>query len=71
MNQQHFLLNEVARLVGVKAHKISYAIGNGYLPEPPERINNKRIFTPTDIAEIGEYFRSKARKGGRHESATN
>ena len=60
MTQQHFLLNEVARLVGVKAHKIHYALGNGYLDEPTERINNKRIFTTKDVSRIRDYFANKA-----------
>ncbi len=67
MNQQHFLVNEVARLIGVKAHQIQYAIASGFLPEPAERINNKRIFTPKDIAQIGAYFTEKRKRRARHE----
>src|ERR1700742_1011022 len=70
MTKQHYLLNEVARLVGVKGHKIHYALANGYLAEPAERINDKRIFTERDVAQITAYFADKAKRGGRNATTT-
>jgi DNA-binding transcriptional MerR regulator len=69
MTKQHYLLNQVARLVGVKAHKIHYAISNGYLAEPVERINDKRIFTEKDVATIKAYFAGKPKRRTRHAKA--
>lgn len=46
MTQQHiYSLKDVAALVGVKPHRIEYALRNGYLPEPAERVTNRRIFS--------------------------
>lgn len=63
MKQEHFLLNEVARLVGCKGYQIAYQIANGNIEEPKLRINNKRVFTLEDVARIREVFKvKKARK---------
>ena len=69
MNKQYYLLNEIATIVGVKAHRISYAIGNGYLPEPTERINNKRLFSPEDLRVAASYFAAQPQRGGRRAKA--
>jgi DNA-binding transcriptional MerR regulator len=65
---QHFLLGQAAKIVGVPAYRINYAISNGYLPEPEERLSNHRIFTASDIAGIKAYFAAKPAKGGRHDA---
>ncbi len=54
--KKHFLLNEAAKLVGVPGYRISYAIANGHLPEPEERLNNHRLFTARDIERIRKHF---------------
>lgn len=59
---RQYHLNQTARLVGVRAWRISYAISQGYLPEV-SRLSNQRIFTPADIIRIREYFSKKATKG--------
>ncbi len=64
MTKTHYLLNEVARLVGTKGHRIGYAIANRHLPEPEERLNNHRLFTVEDIERIKKYF---AKKGASKE----
>lgn len=56
MTKKHYLLNEVARLVGTTPHRIGYAISNQHLPEPEERLNNHRLFTEADIERIKKYF---------------
>ena len=38
MTKPHYSLKDVAEIVGVKAHRIAYAISNGYLAEPSERL---------------------------------
>jgi hypothetical protein len=59
---RQYHLNQAARLVGVRAWRISYAISQGYLREV-SRLSNQRIFTPADIIRIGEYFKQKTNKG--------
>jgi len=56
MKKNHFLLAEVAKQVGCRPYQIAYRITTGVFPEPELRINNKRIFTPADVAVIQEYF---------------
>jgi DNA-binding transcriptional MerR regulator len=64
MNQtRHYSLKQVAEIIAVKPHRISYAISNGFLPEPAERITNCRMFTAADVAAAQEYF-LKQDKGG-------
>ena len=58
----HYLLNEVAHLVGTPPHRIAYAITNRHLPEPAERLNNHRLFTQADIERIQKYFVEKQSK---------
>ena len=62
---KHYSINEVAKLIGVKAHRLSYAISNGYLPEPAERVNNKRLFTPDDMRAAALYFSAEPKGRGR------
>jgi DNA-binding transcriptional MerR regulator len=60
---QHYSLKEIAKIVGVKAHRISYALSNGFLPEPAERITNRRIFTEADLQAAKTYFATKPKLG--------
>lgn len=62
MTQKHFSLKEVADIVGTKPHRISYAISNGFLKEPVERITNRRMFTASDIEAARKYFARKTDK---------
>jgi hypothetical protein len=63
--KRHYLLNEVAQLVGTLPHRIAYAITNRHLPEPEERLNNHRLFTEADIMRIKMYFDHKKSKANR------
>ena len=56
MKKSHYLTGEVARLLKTPAHKITYAIGNGYVPEPAQRIANKRLFAPDDIDRLARHL---------------
>lgn len=67
-NKKHYLLNEVARLVGVRGHRISYAITNGHLPEPEERLNNHRLFTEADVVRIKKFFADRQAEAARKEA---
>jgi hypothetical protein len=64
MNQErHYSLKQVAEILAVKPHRISYAISTGYLAEPAERIMNFRMFTEADVAAAKEYFSKKSQLG--------
>lgn len=63
MPQTQFILSEVSRLIGHKAHVITYAISTGHLPEPKLRIAGKRIFSESEVENIKKYFDSNYCKG--------
>ncbi len=65
MTQQHYSLKEVAALVGVKAHRIAYAIANGLLVEPAHRITNRRLFTAADVEAARAHFAARADRGSK------
>ena len=53
-----YTTGEVARLVGVQAHRIVYAIQTGKLHEPEqERHAGQRCFSEDDVRAIARYFR--------------
>lgn len=61
MNQQHYILHEVARAVGRKPYQIAYMISNGELEEPKLRAGNWRIFTHEEVVRIKEIVNAKDR----------
>ena len=63
MTETHYSLKEVAKIAGVKAHRISYAIANGYLPEPAQRITNRRLFSTRDLQAALVYFAKPSNLG--------
>ncbi len=62
MPQTQFILSEVAKIVGVKAHVVAYAISSGNLPEPCLRIAGKRIFSTKEVEAIKKHFASRPKK---------
>jgi DNA-binding transcriptional MerR regulator len=56
MNQKHYLLAEVARLLNVRPHQIAYAITNRLVPEPALRIGGRRVFQAEDIERLRNHF---------------
>ena len=69
MPQLQFILNEVAKLAGVKSHVVAYAISSQNLPEPKLRIAGKRIFSTKEVEAIKKYFANRPQKDKRE--ATN
>lgn len=65
MKQTQFILNEVAKIVGIKAHVIAYAISAGHLPEPKLRIFGKRVFSAKEVEAIKKYFENRTKKEKR------
>jgi hypothetical protein len=56
MERQHYLLNDVARRLGVKYYRIAYALAAGLVEEPETRIAGKRIFYGKDVRRLAAYF---------------
>jgi DNA-binding transcriptional MerR regulator len=63
MIKEHYLLRDVAKLLGVKPYQIAYALSVELVPEPELRISNKRIFQQEDIERLAAHF--KVELGGK------
>src|SRR4051812_44989808 len=61
MENRYLLLNDVSRLLGLKAHKIVYALATGQVAEPPLRVANKRVFSEEDVRRLASHFRVSPR----------
>lgn len=53
---QLFSLGDVARMLSLPQHRISYAITNQLVAEPTLRIGGKRIFNESDLSHLASYF---------------
>lgn len=56
--QDHFLLGEVARVLGRKPHHVTHALVSGQVQEPAMRIANKRLFTRDDVGRLARHFKT-------------
>lgn len=57
--QTSFLgISQVANLLGIRKHRLEYAITSGQIPEPI-RFLGKRAFCPSDVRLIAAYFGTK------------
>lgn len=65
MRQEHYLLSEVARAVGIKPHRLAYMLTNNAVEEPRLRIGGKRVFTHEEVERIREIVAAKDRTEGR------
>ena len=54
---KHYLLAEVSKLVGRKPHQIIYLLTSGTIPEPEQRIGNRRLFSAEDVTKLARHFR--------------
>ena len=61
MTKTLFLLNDAAKIIGVKPYQLAYALSISKVPEPVLRLGNKRIFTESDVQNAKRYFSSKNR----------
>ena len=59
MTKTLFLLNDAAKIVGVKPYQLAYALSISKVPEPVLRLGNKRIFTESDVRNAKRYFANK------------
>jgi len=55
--KEHYLLGEVSRVLGRKPHQIVHLLTSGKIPEPQQRISNKRLFTEADITRLARHFK--------------
>jgi hypothetical protein len=62
MTQTQFILNEVAKIAGVKSHVVAYAISAGHIPEAKLRIAGKRVFSAKEVEAIKKYFQNRTKK---------
>jgi len=51
-----YSLQDVARLLGVKAYRVNYAIVNGLVAGPRLRVSNRRVFQVEDIQRLALHF---------------
>ena len=49
-------ISEVAALLGIRKHRLEYALSEGHVPEPKVRFLNKRVFDATEVRIIAAYF---------------
>jgi len=56
MNEKNLLLSDVAQRLRIKSYRIRYAIANGLVEEPAQRIGNQRVFTPQDVKRLAKHF---------------
>ncbi len=54
MNDQLFLLGDVAELLDVKPYKVAYLYLTRKLPEPKLRLGNRRVFTTADVEAVAK-----------------
>ena len=52
MNNDLYLLGDVARMLGVRPYRIVYLLQTGQVPEPVLRLGSRRIFTIADCHRI-------------------
>lgn len=48
--------SQVASLLGIRKHRIEYALSEGHVPEPKLRFLNKRAFDPAEVCVVASYF---------------
>jgi DNA-binding transcriptional MerR regulator len=49
-------LKQVARLLGIKAYRVQYAIAHENVPEPRLRFAGRRVFEAEDVKRLAVHF---------------
>jgi hypothetical protein len=57
MNDPHFVLSNVAKILDRKPHQVTYALTSGAVPEPKDRLANRRLFTREDVTRLARHFK--------------
>jgi hypothetical protein len=55
--EKHFLLGDVARILDRKPHQIVHLLTSRKLPEPEQRIGNRRLFSAEDVTRLARHFK--------------
>jgi len=55
--EKHFLLGDVARILDRTPHQIVHLLTSGKLPEPEQRIGNRRLFSAEDVTRLARHFK--------------
>src|SRR5271157_2254688 len=55
--EQHFLLGDVARILNRKPYQVVHLLTTGKIPEPEQRIANKRVFSAEDVTRLARHFK--------------
>jgi MerR HTH family regulatory protein len=55
--EKHYVLAEVGKILGRRPHQIIYLLTSGKIPEPAQRIGNRRLFSTEDIDRFARHFR--------------
>ena len=56
MHTSFFSTSQVASLLGIRKHKLEYALTSGYISEPAIRFLGKRVFSPSEVCNVAAYF---------------
>jgi hypothetical protein len=59
--EKHYVLAEVAKLLGRRPHQIIYLLTSGRIPEPAQRIGNRRLFSTEDVDRFARHFKVSPR----------
>lgn len=59
MEQNVYSTTQAAKKIGVKTHRLKYAIENGDVEDATSSFLGKRVFTDEDIERLKIYFQSK------------
>lgn len=49
-------ISQVASLLGIRKHRIEYALSEGLIPEPKLRFLNKRVFDSGEVCVVASHF---------------
>jgi hypothetical protein len=52
--KQHYLLGEVSKVLGRQPHHVTHVLTTGKVPEPEQRLANKRLFTEGDVLALAQ-----------------
>jgi hypothetical protein len=57
MEDRHYILSDVARILGKKPHQVTYALTSRAVPEPEQRVASRRLFSRDDIVRLARHFK--------------
>jgi MerR HTH family regulatory protein len=58
---KYYVLAEVAKLLGRRPHQVTYLLTSGQIPEPAQRIANRRHFSAEDITRLARHLKVSPR----------